>query len=226
MYHHGFDKFGRSRSKGETDYRTDSSQLLRRVLVGTAEENSAWSYNSSRKRFDDHFGDAVKTDIHYATETGEWNRKVIRGGKEHVLLCNPEDVRRTSACKHDDRTVCTKCQISIGNECKIGNIESIFNNKLMKICTSLWMYTHILWICKSMHVFFLFDLLCVNLYLFNLFCFILCCFHLFVIRVCVCFRLVVEIIFFNCIIIMFSQLMFLYTLSILTISLFVIVFVM
>ena len=61
MYHHGFDKFGRSRSKGETDYRTDSSQHLRRVLVGTAEENSAWSYNSSRKRFDDHFGDAIKT---------------------------------------------------------------------------------------------------------------------------------------------------------------------
>lgn len=161
MYHHGFDKFGRSRSKGETDYRTDSSQHLRRVLVGTAEENSAWSYNSSRKRFDDHFGDAVKTDIHYATETGEWNRKVIRGGKEHDLLCNPEDVRRTSACKHDDRTVCTKCQISIGNEYKIGNIESSFNNKLMKICTSLWMYMHILWICKLMHVLFFFDLLCV-----------------------------------------------------------------
>ena len=117
IYHHGFDKYGCPRSKGETDYRTDTSQHLRRVLVGTAEDDSSWSYNLSRKRFKRHFGDAVKTDEHFATETWEWNRNVIRDGKAQDLICNPEDVRRTAACKHDDNTVCTKCQIPICNEC-------------------------------------------------------------------------------------------------------------
>ena len=40
-----------------------------------------------------------------------------RVGQSEEALCNPEDVRSTQQCKHDEHTVCSKCDIPICNDC-------------------------------------------------------------------------------------------------------------
>ena len=57
----------------------------------------------------------MKTDPFVQDNVFEWKRKVQ--DKHDEALCNAEDVRRTAACKHDDVTVCSQCDVPICNDC-------------------------------------------------------------------------------------------------------------
>ena len=119
LYHIGYNKFGDRTSKGDIDYRRDVQKRLHKLLHGDEEHSldRAWEFNLSRKRFKDHFGEAVNADVSFAQNTWEWRRKVRRDGQEQDIMCNPEDVVVTSACKHDENTVCCHCDIPICDEC-------------------------------------------------------------------------------------------------------------
>ena len=72
----------------------------------------------SAKRYKDHFGEAVAADPGMAEGSFEWFRNVQRGpGVVERILCCPEDVSRTSKCKHADSFVCADCDIPICNDC-------------------------------------------------------------------------------------------------------------
>ena len=114
IHHKGFDKFGEPYSKATIAYRRDVGDSLRQVLIGESHKES-WNYNFSAKRFKAVFADAVKTDPFLQEDVFEWKRKVQE--RDDDAMCNAEDVRRSSACKHDDRTVCSKCDVPICNDC-------------------------------------------------------------------------------------------------------------
>jgi hypothetical protein len=118
-YHIGFDKFGRSYNKGSVDIRTNKDVRLHAILHGAAngDVREAWEYNLSYKRFKTHFGRAVELDPDLQEGSWEWRRRVRGCSREHVLLCNPEDVTRSKNCKHDAITVCHYCNIPICNQC-------------------------------------------------------------------------------------------------------------
>jgi hypothetical protein len=118
-YHMGYDKFGKSHSKGLIKYRSDSDMRWHAVLHGAArgEVRDAWKYNLSYKRFKTRFGSAVAMDPNLQEDSWEWRRRVFGRDPEHILLCNPEDVVRGKNCKHDNITVCQYCKIPICNEC-------------------------------------------------------------------------------------------------------------
>ena len=115
----GFDKFGQRMQKGNICYRDDRRREVLQIIAGdpngAAEE--AWSYNMCAKRYKDHFGQAVATDPDMDDSSFEWFRNVKRQGGVERILCCPEDVMRTSSCRHGDTFVCEKCSIPICNEC-------------------------------------------------------------------------------------------------------------
>ncbi len=47
----------------------------------------------------------------------EWRRRFPDGGEDCVVLCCPEDVRKSSYCRHDDTILCCKCLIPICSSC-------------------------------------------------------------------------------------------------------------
>ena len=47
----------------------------------------------------------------------EWHRKVANNKDGDQAFCCPEDVRRGVACTHDHKTICSRCQIPICDEC-------------------------------------------------------------------------------------------------------------
>ena len=65
----------------------------------------------SAKRFKDHFGVAVADDPGMAEGSFEWFRNVKRDGGIERVLCCPEDVSRTSKCRHGETFVCEHCNI-------------------------------------------------------------------------------------------------------------------
>ena len=54
----------------------------------------------------------------------EWKRKVENDGVIDEALCNPEDVKKSSQCTHDDTFVCCKCRIPVCNECWAATLKS------------------------------------------------------------------------------------------------------
>ena len=96
-----------------------NSKLLRDILCGDSNTASkkAWEVNLSAKRFKDQFGDAVATDPGMQEGCFEWIRKVKRASGVDRVLCCPEDVLRSSRCKHDDETVCEHCEVPMCNDC-------------------------------------------------------------------------------------------------------------
>ena len=103
----GFDKFGQHMQKGNICYRDDRRREVLQIIAGdpngAAEE--AWSYNMCAKRYKDHFGQAVATDPDMDDSSFEWFRNVKRQGGVERILCCPEDVMRTSSCRHGDTLV-------------------------------------------------------------------------------------------------------------------------
>ena len=119
LSHSGFDKFGRPQQKGNICYRRGTTNALINILRGDADPKAeeAWTFNMSAKRFKDRFGDAVAEDPGMSDSCFEWFRNVRRSGKVERVLCCPEDVVRTSKCRHDETFICEKCDIPICNEC-------------------------------------------------------------------------------------------------------------
>ena len=69
IYHHGFDKYGESISKGRIDYRLNTGRILDEVLRGRCDDpnenkkrSQAHMYNLSYARFIEKFGPAVQED--------------------------------------------------------------------------------------------------------------------------------------------------------------------
>ena len=120
LYHQGFNKFGEPVNKGDINYHSDTDRVLSRLLHGDKKDslNQAFSFNMSRKRFKDHFGEAVRTDDSFANDTWEWKRITHRNGEDEEVMCNPEDVLRSTLCLHDDHIVCSKCRIPFCNDCR------------------------------------------------------------------------------------------------------------
>ena len=118
-YHIGFDKFGVRQSKGTINIRSHNDVRLHPILHGAAkgEALEAWQYNLSYKRFKNVFANAVKMDHDLHDNSWEWRRRVHGCERDHVLLCNPEDVTPSKNCKHDGTTVCHYCRIPICKEC-------------------------------------------------------------------------------------------------------------
>ena len=98
LYHQGFDKFGKSVSKGEIDFHRNIGDVLTRLLHGDESDSlkTAWSFNLSRKRFKDRFGEAVSNDESFVNDTWEWTRLTDRNGIEEEVMCNPEDVNKNA----------------------------------------------------------------------------------------------------------------------------------
>jgi len=94
--------------------------VLSRLLHGDEDDSlqQAFMFNLSRKRFKDRFGEAVRTDDSFANDTWEWKRVTHRNGEDEEVMCNPEDVLRSTLCRHDEHTVCSKCRIPFCNECR------------------------------------------------------------------------------------------------------------
>lgn len=120
LYHQGFNKFGDPINKGDIDYHEDIDRVLSRLLHGDKKHSlqQAFSFNLSRKRFKDRFGEAVRTDDSFANDTWEWKRITHHNGEDEEVMCNPEDVLRSTLCLHDDHIVCSKCRIPFCNECR------------------------------------------------------------------------------------------------------------
>ena len=53
----------------------------------------------------------------------EWFRSVRRVGCIEGILCCPEDVVRTSRCRHGETFVCEHCSIPICNQCYYMSLE-------------------------------------------------------------------------------------------------------
>ena len=99
----GYDKFGGRMQKGDICYRRNKVGLLKVIrgdTGGTAKK--AWDYNLSAKRYKDHFGEAVAADPGMSDSSHEWFRNVVRGKRVDRVLCCPEDIARTSRCRHDE----------------------------------------------------------------------------------------------------------------------------
>jgi len=111
---------GLQSEKGEISFQTLNKPLAAMLHgVPKGHDNFArnWRYNLSGKRFRTTFGDAVANDPGLAPNCWEWRRDVLRNGTVEDIFCNPEDVQRTSFCRHNDRTVCSKCRIPICHDC-------------------------------------------------------------------------------------------------------------
>ena len=119
IYHQGFDKFGQAVYKGDISYRLDTKHRLTQLMHGDEEGtyDKAWLHNMSRKRFLNCFGEAVRSDESFARDTWEWKRRVHRDSHWQEVMCNPEDVRPSARCAHDENTVCSSCRIPICNDC-------------------------------------------------------------------------------------------------------------
>jgi hypothetical protein len=114
----GYDKFGFPVQKGKIAMRRNRKQL-QKILGGDEDEaaRTAWDANLSAKRFKSLYGDAVATDPGMQADSFEWIRKVRRAGGVDTILCCPEDVEMSRACKHDFSFVCADCHIPYCNEC-------------------------------------------------------------------------------------------------------------
>jgi len=118
--HRGYDLFGRPIEKGKI-YCPTNDKVLRGLLHGSEEESTeqSFEYNLScdfwKKR---RLHEAVEMDPFFPDEeTFEWSRRVTRHDVQKTMLCCPEDVRRSSRCKHEDTEVCWRCEIPVCNEC-------------------------------------------------------------------------------------------------------------
>ena len=118
MLCNGYDKFGKKFQKGNISMRSDPKEFGK-ILCGDEDDaaKTAWSANLSAKRFKFQYGKAVATDPGMQDDCFEWIRKVRRNGQVESILCCPEDVERTSKCRHDATFVCQHCAIPFCNEC-------------------------------------------------------------------------------------------------------------
>ena len=123
MCHNGFGKFGAALQKGEISYRCDQ-KLLRDKLLKHGDDNSAWQHNSSLKRFKTKYGDAVRTDDVMRDDDFEWKRNIQGEESAEEAMCDPEDVKKSPQCSHDDTFVCCKCRIPVCNECWAATLKS------------------------------------------------------------------------------------------------------
>ena len=117
--HAGFDKFGEQLEKGNICYRTENKAAVLRIIAGDKDTSAdeAWQFNMSAKRFKDTFGQAVSMDPDMRDGSSEWFRNVRRRGRVDRVLCCPEDVCRSTRCRHPDNFVCGDCYIPICNDC-------------------------------------------------------------------------------------------------------------
>ena len=141
MQHTGYDKFGRPARKGTIDYRSSKKQREQlQSMLHSASHNQFFTSNLSYKKFRNDYGEASSTDPHLQDGVYEWKRKIKRPGTEEIICC-PEDVRRTPYCKHDEETVCSKCEIPICNDCWYLGIS---NEKIPKAlaCDNFIGYAH------------------------------------------------------------------------------------
>ena len=114
----GYDKFGRRTNKGRIAFRKNKKDLEQILYADDSRESEAsWANNLSAKRFMERYGQAVATDPHLQPGQFEWIRRVKRKSGVHEILCCPEDVVKTRACRHDATFVCPKCEIPFCDEC-------------------------------------------------------------------------------------------------------------
>ena len=85
------------------------------------------------RRFKERFGTAVQTDHSFAQDTWEWKRSTLRNGRNEEVMCNPEDVIRSLHCRHDENSVCSRCQIPFCRECRRLTTQ---NQKIPKALTN------------------------------------------------------------------------------------------
>ena len=113
--HLGYNRYG---EKGSIAYHYNLD-VLRCLLHGTGGDDleAAFEYNLSYTFFKKRkFHEAVHTDPFLCEKSFEWSRSVCRKQAKELILCCPEDVEKRTECRHDDESVCWRCNIPICNE--------------------------------------------------------------------------------------------------------------
>ena len=113
--HEGVDKFGKPCGKGTIAMRRLGSQL-KHLLAES--HTTAWQQNLSAKYYQERFGEATAMAPDLQGGSLEWKRKVrTTEGSEELLLCCPEDVTKSSSCRHSEEWVCESCWIPLCSTC-------------------------------------------------------------------------------------------------------------
>ena len=114
VFFHGHDKFGCEYNAGRIDMRGRSERALEKLLA----DETTFNHNLSYKCFKKNYGDARRSDRQFESEeVWEWKRRVLNEGTDRDLVCNPEGVEPTAACRHGYQSICHTCNIPICNEC-------------------------------------------------------------------------------------------------------------